>query len=925
MSEEKTILLKVTLDTADLKKSGEEASKKLLELKARQAELKASTGALTPEYAKVSAEIRMQTKVLNDTSKALLINEKLNKTNKGSINEMREALALGTTAYNALSKEERENSVIGKQLQEQNKAISDSLKEQEGAIGDTRRNVGNYGTSLQDLKKELKALKSEMVGLDAGSEEYQLASEKAGKLGDKIKEVNENVKASSGGTGFEKLSNNLGLVQDDLMNLDFAGVSEKMKQMALISKSMTFKEVVGGLKNMGSALLSLGKAILANPMFLIVGAIVAIVGALKMWSDSVKENAIKAQDKHTDSILKTISAMQRQRSVSEKLSELNIRQAELEGKSIDELGKMKLKALDKSNKDDFKERMKYFDAIQSARKSYNLAEEEEDKKKYADKIKELRNNYNALIDKGKTYGKERKVLQAEIEAESQEQEKTAQEKKLVKQQEYADKSKEIQTKLQDLILDNEDLSNENREKLIEAKYKFEIDNANENVDALLDIEKRKNEELNKLDEDIKKDSLARVELNRKRDLEGVKKGSTLYKEINEKAQLEIDRINLEATNKKNERENNYTKNVQSTEAKRIDSARKTAQEIRLIEAETKHLLADNEADKLATFKELQEVRKQIIQENATAEIEAGKKVGAEKELIEKKAGQEIIKIDKEVYTAKKETKENELTDEQKKVQQQTTVALNSAIQLTDALSQITQNRIANELQDEQNKNDEKQNLLTQQLEAGLISDAEYKTKKDALDKEFKAKESKLKKEAFEKEKQANIIKAIMNTAVGVTAAAPVVPLMALAAALGAIQVGLIASQPTPKFAKGGVFGGKSHSNGGTKGVFEDGTQIEVEKDESFFILNKRATPLISQLSNINQSTGGVPLMEKGGVMKFANGGVIANSLTNTLDNQFTQQNSFLKAIRNIPNPVVSVREISSAQTNVAVIENRSIF
>ena len=165
----------------------------------------------------------------------------------------------------------------------------------------------------------------------------------------------------------------------------------------------------------------------------------------------------------------------------------------------------------------------------------------------------------------------------------------------------------------------------------------------------------------------------------------------------------------------------------------------------------------------------------------------------------------------------------------------------------------------------------------------------------------------------------------MNTAVGVTAAAPVVPLMALAAALGAIQVGLIASQPTPKFAKGGVFGGKSHSNGGTKGVFEDGTQIEVEKDESFFILNKRATPLISQLSNINQSTGGVPLMEKGGVMKFANGGVIANSLTNTLDNQFTQQNSFLKAIRNIPNPVVSVREISSAQTNVAVIENRSIF
>jgi hypothetical protein len=165
----------------------------------------------------------------------------------------------------------------------------------------------------------------------------------------------------------------------------------------------------------------------------------------------------------------------------------------------------------------------------------------------------------------------------------------------------------------------------------------------------------------------------------------------------------------------------------------------------------------------------------------------------------------------------------------------------------------------------------------------------------------------------------------MNTAVSVTASLPNVPLSILAGVLGAVQVGLIASQPTPKFAKGGVFGGKSHSNGGTKGTFEDGTQIEVEKDESFFILNKRATPLINSLSNINQSTGGVPLMAKGGVMKFANGGMVANMITSQMDTQYTQQNAFLKAVKNMPNPIVSVSDISTAQMNVAVIENRSIF
>jgi len=167
-----------------------------------------------------------------------------------------------------------------------------------------------------------------MVGLDAGSTEYQQASEKAGVLGDKIKEVNENVKASSGGTGFEKLSNNLGLVQDDLMNLDFAGVSEKMKQMAVISKGMTFKEVIGGVKNMGSALLSLGKAILMNPMFLMVGVIAGVVGALKMWSDYTSEQAVKAQEKHTKSLEKNIESIKERQKWLEKTSDLEIRRAE---------------------------------------------------------------------------------------------------------------------------------------------------------------------------------------------------------------------------------------------------------------------------------------------------------------------------------------------------------------------------------------------------------------------------------------------------------------------------------------------------------------------------------------------------------------------------------------------------------------------
>ena len=81
-----------------------------------------------------------------------------------------------------------------------------------------------------------------------------------------------------------------------------------------------------------------------------------------------------------------------------------------------------------------------------------------------------------------------------------------------------------------------------------------------------------------------------------------------------------------------------------------------------------------------------------------------------------------------------------------------------------------------------------------------------------------------------------------------------------------------------KFARGGspklgTFGGRPHSQGGTRGIFEDGTEIEVEKGENFYILNKNSSRAIRSLSAFNQMGGGVPLMRQGGSVYFQNGGV----------------------------------------------------
>ena len=934
MSEEKTILLSIKLDTGDLKKNSEVAAAKILDLKKRQSELDKTTKEGALAYAKLSAEIKAQNHILTQSSKAIEINERLGHKQNLSLKEQAELLSAGKVALRNLTSEQISNTDAGKQLNKEVSDLNESLKKSEKAYGDNQRDVGNYGTSLADLKRELKTLKGEMVGLDAGSEKYQQASEKAGQLGDKIKEVNENVKASSGGTGFEKLSNNLGLVKDDLMNLDFAGVSEKMKQMAVISKGMTFKEVIGGVKNMGSALLSLGKAILMNPMFLMVGVIAGVVGALKMWSDSTRENAIKAQEKHSIAIQNNIDKIERQ-------IELMTKQANFQEQYLQAIGASDAKILaakEKSNKD-LKDKQNEAIAVNKKaiadqleiQKNGVLGTQASSKEEYEEILKSSNEKIKAWEDEIikkkdllKDSENELKIARATFATAEKNKAKETQKTKVTQAKDDSTELLDIQNRLIELQLSNEELSNENQAKLIEAKYKISIDAAGTNMDEIIFLEQEKNKELDALDILMKEDALARQKEAFKNEMVNVKDSSELGIAIKKQNQLKIDEINNEFDGKVKERnlksENDLKENGKIT----VEIERKTKNEILSINAELNYLKKVGTTNEVKAFQDLQDTKVQILKDNAEKEIKLGLQT---KELINANLALDVKKVEDEKanYKVKKieEVAKHELTEEQKVIQKKAVATLNGAEQLAGAISQIQQNRLANELLAEQNKNDENQKNLQAQLDAGLISEAEFKSKKSDLDAKFRAEESKLKREAFEKEKAAAIIKSIINTAVGVTAAAPVIPLMILTGVLGAVETGLIASQPTPKFAKGGVFGGNSHANGGTTGVFSDGTQIEVERDENFYILNKNASRHINGLSTLNQQFGGIPLMANGGAVTSS--GIMANNITNGVDANLNAQNQLLRMIEMMPKPVVIVQDINDAQGNLASVENRANF
>lgn len=208
-----------------------------------------------------------------------------------------------------------------------------------------------------------------------------------------------------------------------------------------------------------------------------------------------------------------------------------------------------------------------------------------------------------------------------------------------------------------------------------------------------------------------------------------------------------------------------------------------------------------------------------------------------------------------------------IEDERAKREEIKNAAIEAAGSIAGAIFQIEENRIAQEGKtktDAINKEYEKRKEAAQG-NAKLLA---------KLDKEQAAKVAAVEKEQAEKRKRIAIIEAVINTALAVVKAAPNPVLMALAAIIGAAQVAVIASQ---KFERGGVapvgakksgtFGGRPHSAGGTKGRFDDGTEIEVEADEIFMILNKRASAAIRRMSDLNFQYGGKKF-EAGGVMDF---------------------------------------------------------
>lgn len=177
--------------------------------------------------------------------------------------------------------------------------------------------------------------------------------------------------------------------------------------------------------------------------------------------------------------------------------------------------------------------------------------------------------------------------------------------------------------------------------------------------------------------------------------------------------------------------------------------------------------------------------------------------------------------------------------------------MNQFADILSGLDRIQDNLDQTELQKDKKKNDTKKKELKKQLDANLITKEQYDEEVSKLDAEFDKKQRKLKQDSFLRQQRADVVQSVINTALSVSRALSqppgppaTIPFGILAGALGAIQTGVILSQPVPEFKKGTksfVPDGATHEEGGIKLFDSKEMKMVGEMEGGEAIISKQTT------------------------------------------------------------------------------------
>ena len=256
--------------------------------------------------------------------------------------------------------------------------------------------------------------------------------------------------------------------------------------------------------------------------------------------------------------------------------------------------------------------------------------------------------------------------------------------------------------------------------------------------------------------------------------------------------------------------------------------------------------------------------------------------------------------------------------------------IGKAIQLAGHLAdiwgqfnQIQADKEKKELQEYERSCNRKKELLNKQLNAGKISQEQYNARTSQLDADLEKKKTEIAKKQAKRDKAQSIFSAIISTAAAIAQALPNIPLSIIAGIMGAAQIAVIASQPLPEYAKGGLTDGAKMYIAGEAG--------QEWISPNWMLKDKTTGPIIQQLEMVRsgilspeqlapirpdfQTMSAIPMYASGGFT--STGSMETNYYTTTTTTN--QDNDTLMNINE--NIKILIEYLSDPRNRQAVISN----
>jgi hypothetical protein len=342
---------------------------------------------------------------------------------------------------------------------------------------------------LREIKKELDEV-GKAINEATDPKQTSALVDKAKELANELGEVNTKLNDISKNKGMSNLSQQAKGLFTSFKELDFGGMVSKAKGFGDSLGKISFKNIIKGVKDLGSVFMAVGRALLTNPVFLLATAVVIIVSAIAKLLDSLglltKALELSAKplnfliglfDKFTDAIGLTNKAEikayeesakryeEKAKIVQEASNDIiqaiehEIRMNELEGKDVEKLEKLKRDQLEETAKEHLKAAQAKLNAAR-----VNKEIDKEELKQLEDKLTETRLFYQKTLQDTRYFeakiAQEKKDKQIKEDFDKDQERKKDAEKRRNDYQKKLAEEKRYQEERQKLL-------NENAQRLIQ--------------------------------------------------------------------------------------------------------------------------------------------------------------------------------------------------------------------------------------------------------------------------------------------------------------------------------------------------------------------------------------------------------------------------------------------------------------------------